>query len=97
MNYFGVVRITFGSVWMILNADRAIIAGWGFQLNGDITGKYCHKSVDLVEFSVTSIPKQNNILCLGVIPKETERKKISGITCQMVMPLLAHPNVVADC
>ena len=24
------VRITFGSVWMICNAFRAIIAGWGF-------------------------------------------------------------------
>ena len=61
------VRITFGSVWMMLNAYRAIIAGWGFQLNGDVTGKYCNKSVDLVEFSVTSIPKQNNILCLGQV------------------------------
>ena len=35
------VRITFGSVWMILNAFRAIIAGWGFQLNGDVSGKFC--------------------------------------------------------
>ena len=53
------VRITFGSVWMTLrlNAYSAIISGWGFQLNGDITGKYCHKSVDLVEVLVTFIPK----------------------------------------
>ena len=29
------VRITFGSVWMICNAYRAIITGWGFQMNGD--------------------------------------------------------------
>jgi hypothetical protein len=29
-----IVRITFSSVWMILNAFRAIVAGWGFQLNG---------------------------------------------------------------
>ena len=114
------VRITFGSVWMMLNAYRAIIAGWGFQLNGDVTGKYCNKSVDLVEFSVTSIPKQNNILCLGVIPKGTESETLCRITwndfrvaaielanykdcgkqgcftCQMVMPLLAHPNVVEE-
>ena len=69
------VRITFGSVWMMLNAYRAIIAGWGFHLNGDVTGKYCNKSVDLVEFSATSIPKQNNILCLVVIPKGTESEK----------------------
>ena len=25
------VLITFGSVWMILNTFRAIIAGWGYQ------------------------------------------------------------------
>ena len=74
------VRITFGSVWMLLNAFRAIIAGWVFQLNGDVTGKFCNKSVDLVEFSVTSIPKQNNVLCLGVIPKGSESKIIYKIT-----------------
>ena len=74
------VRITFGSVWMILNAYSAIIAGWGFQMNGEVTDKYCCKSVDLVEISVTSIPKQNNILCLGVIPKGTEREKNYMIT-----------------
>ena len=44
------------------------------------TGNFCNKSVDLVEFSVTSIPKQNNILCLGVIPKGTESAKVYKIT-----------------
>ncbi len=34
-----IMRITFSSVWMILNAFRAIVAGWGFQLNGDVTCK----------------------------------------------------------
>ena len=34
-----IVCITFGSLWMLLNALRSIIAGWGFQLNGDATGK----------------------------------------------------------
>ena len=65
---------------MLCNALRAIIAGWVFQLNGDVTGKFCNKSVDLVEFSVTSIPKQNNILCLGVIPKGSESEIIYKIT-----------------
>ena len=69
-----------GPFWMISNAFRAIIAGWGFQLNGDVTGKFCNKSVDLVEFSVTSIPKQNNILCYGVIPKGSESEIIYKIT-----------------
>jgi hypothetical protein len=34
-----IVRITVSSVWMILNAFHAIVAGWGFQLKGDVTGK----------------------------------------------------------
>ena len=49
-------------------------------MNGDVAGKFCNKSVDLIEFSVTSIPKQNNILCLGVIPKGTESEKKYMIT-----------------
>ena len=69
------VRITFGSVWMILNSYHTIISGWGFQLNGGVSGKCCRKSVDLVEFAVNSIPKRNNVLCLGVIPKGTEYEK----------------------
>ena len=47
-----ILRITFGSVWMILNAFRAIVAGWRFQLNGDVTGKLCLKNIDLDEFGV---------------------------------------------
>jgi hypothetical protein len=65
---------------MILNAFRAIVAGWGFQLNGDVTGKLCRKNIDLVEFGVNSIPKHNNVLCLGVIPKGTESERIYEIT-----------------
>ncbi len=74
------VRITFSSVWMILNAFRAIVAGWGFQSNGYVTGKLCRKNIDLVEFGVNSIPNHNNVLCLGVIPKGTEVENIYEIT-----------------
>ncbi len=65
---------------MILNAFRAIVAGWGFQLNCDVTGKLCRKNIDLVEFDVNSSPKHNNVLCLGVIPKGTESEKKYEIT-----------------
>jgi hypothetical protein len=91
------VRITFGSVWMMLNAYRAMKAGWGFQLNGDVTGKFCNKSVDLVEFSVTSIPKQNNILCLGVIPKGTESKIIYKITWHDFRSAAVELGTYKDC
>ncbi len=43
------VRITFqvGSIYMHLNAFRAIAAGWGFQLNSDVTGKCVAKALTL--------------------------------------------------
>ncbi len=78
-----IVHITFSAVWMILNAFRAIVAGWGFQLNGNVIDKLCCKNIDLVEFGVNSIPKHNNVLCLGMIPKgtkSTESKNIYAVT-----------------
>ena len=48
------VRITFGSVWMILNAYRAIMTGWGFQLNGDPAS------------AVTSAPRIDSPCILGI-------------------------------
>ncbi len=45
-----VVRIDLSSVWMLANAQRAIIAGWNFQLCADVTGNFCSSSVDLLEF-----------------------------------------------
>ncbi len=63
-----------------LNSFLDIVAGWGFQLNGDVTGELCRKSIDLVEFNINSIPKHNNVLCLGVIPKGTESETIYQIT-----------------
>ena len=70
------VRITFGSLWMICNAFRAIIAGWEFQLNGDVNGKFCNKSIDLVEFLVTSIPKQTIFFAWALFLRELRAKKI---------------------
>ncbi len=62
---------------MLTHAFRAIKAGWGFQLNADVTGKLCRESVDLLAFSVTSIPKRrgNNTLCLCIIPSTTESEQ----------------------
>jgi hypothetical protein len=73
-----VVRINLSSVWMlqVANALRAIIAGWNFQLCADVTGNFCSSSVDLLEFSVTSMPCQNNVLCLSIIPKASESEMV---------------------
>ncbi len=72
---FNVLRMSISSLWMLTHAFRAIKAGWGFQLNADVTGKLCRKSVDLLAFSVDSIPKRNNTLCLCIIPSTTESEQ----------------------
>ncbi len=75
-----VVRINMSSVWMLanLNALCAIVTGWIFC--ADVTCNFCNRSVDLLEFSVTSIPCQNNVLCLSNIPKATESEKVYKLT-----------------
>jgi hypothetical protein len=75
MAAFDVLRMNMSSLWMLTHAFRAIKAGWVFQLNADVTSKLCRKSVDLLSFSVTSIPKRNNTLCLCIIPTATESEK----------------------
>jgi hypothetical protein len=61
---------------MLANALRSIIAGWNFQLCADVTCNFCNRSVDLLEFSVTYLPCQNNVLCLSIIPKATESETV---------------------
>jgi hypothetical protein len=65
---------------MLANALRAIVAGWNFQVYADVTGNFCNRSEDLLAFSVTSIPCQNNILCLSIILKATESEKVYKLT-----------------
>jgi hypothetical protein len=72
---FDVLHNNMSSMWMLTRAFRAIEAGLGFQLNADVTGKLCRKSVDLLAFLVTLIPKCNKILCLCIIPSTTESEQ----------------------
>ena len=97
-----IVRITLSSPWMLLNALRAIIAGWGFQLNGDATGKLCRNSVDLLQFGVNSIPHKNHVLCLAIIPSKSESETVYGMTWDdlrtAVLDLLTYKKcAVPDC
>jgi hypothetical protein len=63
---FDVLRMNMSSLWMLTHAFRAIKPGWVFHLNANVTGKLCWKSVNLLAFSVTSIPKHNNTWCLCI-------------------------------
>ncbi len=75
-----IVHINFSFLWMLSNALRAINAGWVFQLNGDVTGNVCRAGIDLLELSVSSIPAQNNVLCISTIPHATESQRTCEIT-----------------
>jgi hypothetical protein len=98
----GIVRLKISSLWMLLNAFRSIKSGWLFQLNGDVTGKFCRADIDLLEFSVTSMPCQNNILCISTIPSKTESETTYTITCDdwhkavCLVPTIVHCRD-ADC
>jgi hypothetical protein len=81
-----VVRIYMSSVWnlwMLVNTLRAIVARWNFQLCANVTGNFCNRSVDLLEFSsppfrarimfsaCPSLPRQ-----LPSLPRELKVKKL---------------------
>ena len=71
-----IVCITVASLWMLANVLQAIIAGWGFQLNGNVTCKVCRARVDVLGFGINLISKRNNVLCLAIILKATEGEKV---------------------
>ncbi len=78
----GIVCLNFSSLWMLLNAFtfRSNKSGWLFQLNSHVTCNECRADIDLLEFSVTSMPCQNNILCISTIPSKTESETTYIIT-----------------
>ncbi len=42
------IHINFSSVWLLLNAVRAIETGWMVQLNGDAIFGFCHTYIDKI-------------------------------------------------
>ena len=65
------VTLNISSPWFLLHAVRAIIAGWTFQLNMDVTFSICRHAVDLLCLGVNSMPHTNNPLCFCIIPAKT--------------------------
>jgi hypothetical protein len=92
-----VMRINLSSVWMLANALCAILAGWNFQLCADVTGNFCNRCVDLLEFSVSSIPCQNNVLCLSIIPKAIESEKVYKLIYDDLRTAVNYLCIVRPC
>jgi hypothetical protein len=94
---FDVLRMNMSSLWMLTHAFRAIKASWVFQLNPDVTGKLCRKSVDLLAFAVTSIPKRNNTLCLCIIPSTTESEQVCPASSPVTTRIVFHAESSLHC
>jgi hypothetical protein len=83
---------------MLTHALRSIKAGWTFQLNTDVTRKLCRKSVDLLAFSVTSLPRRNKTMCLCIIPSTTESAQALNVVYNelrkagCLVPSIKHCN-----
>jgi hypothetical protein len=71
-----VIHINVSSLWWLLNAFRAINAGWVFQLNSDATFNFCRRKVDMIgfghKFGVNSLGSHNHPLCWSLIPDRAE-------------------------
>jgi hypothetical protein len=84
------LRLNFSSAWMLANFSPRYRRGLGFQLNADATSNFCRASVDLVEIGVNSIPCQNNVPCLSLIPKGTESEKLFQLTWDDLLNAIMH-------
>jgi hypothetical protein len=67
-----IIHINVSSPWWLLNAFRAINAGWVFQQKSDATFNFCRRKVDMIGFGVNSLAGHNHTLCWSLIPDRAE-------------------------
>jgi hypothetical protein len=66
-----IIYINVSSPWWLLNAFRAINAGWVLQ-RSDATFYFCRRKVDMIGFGVNSLGGHNHPLCCSLIPDSAE-------------------------
>jgi hypothetical protein len=95
-----VIHINFSSVWLLLNAVRAIETGWVVQLNGDATFGFCRADVDMIALGFCSFGGANNPVCFSYIPRQSEGEKLYTVTyfgMQKAVMALLKANTEKDC
>jgi hypothetical protein len=75
---FDVLHMNMSSLWMLTHAFRAIKAGWGFQLNADVTCKLCRKSVDLYHSRSLRFPNEQYFVLVYYSDHDGERAGVYG-------------------
>ncbi len=66
------IHINMLAPWFLMNAIRALKAGWVVQLNGDATFAFCRAVVDMIGLCFCSMGCANNSACWSFIPHQTE-------------------------
>jgi hypothetical protein len=95
-----VIHINFSSVWLLLNAVRAIETGWVVQLNGDATFGFCRADIDMIALGFCSFGGANNPVCFSYIPRQSEGEKLYTVTyfgMQKAVMSLLKANTEKDC
>ncbi len=67
------IHINFSSVWLVLNAVRAIETGWVMQLNWDATFGFCHADIDMIALALSSFCGANNPICFSIDQAQCEQ------------------------
>ena len=73
-----IVYINFSTLWHLCNILRNIMAGWVFQLNGDVSYKHCRRTVALLCLGVSSLGNVNNPICWAIIPEAESAEVMTG-------------------
>ena len=95
-----VIHINFSSVWLLLNAVRAIETGWVVQLNGDATFGFCSADIHMIALGFCSFGCANNPICFSYIPRQSEGEKLYTVTyfgMQKAVMSLLKANTEKDC
>jgi hypothetical protein len=91
-------HINFSSVWLLLNAVRAIETVWVVQLNGDATFGFC--SANMIALGFCSFGGANNPGCFSFIQRQSEGEKLYTVTyfgMQKAILSLIKANTDKDC
>jgi hypothetical protein len=94
------IHINFSSVWLLLNAVRAIETRWVVQLNGDATFGFCRADIDMIALGFCSFRGANHPVCFSYIPRQSDGEKLYTVTyygMQKAVLSLIKANTDKDC
>ncbi len=80
MRHKQLFNVDFSSVWLLLDAFRAIETGWVVQLNGGTPFGLCSTDIDMITLSFCSFGRANNPVCFSYIQRQSEGEMLYTVT-----------------